>query len=101
MFFLKQVFTKVTIGVVIFTCGVLLATNYHKPDLFPIGFSGIGNTGYPKTNEQGNNFDGSPYPEDADYGEWIDEVELLDSTHCNFIGCSDGGLDKNITLNYM
>ena len=84
MFLLKQASTKILIIELLFGCGALLATQYHKPDLFPIGFSGIGSTGY-ATDE------GQPYPDTLDYGEWYKETDLLELTHCNFIGCSDGG----------
>lgn len=95
MFLPKQASTKILIIGLVFGCGSLLATQYHKPDLFPIGFSGFSYTWY-STDE------GQPYPDTLDYGTWDKELELLDSTHCNFIGCSDAWhrLDKKIIFKY-
>jgi len=104
MLCLKQAFLKMVALGVILVSSAVFATEYHKPDLFPIGFSGIGNTGYSKwdTSPPRDPWDGSPYPNDFDYGTWALEDTLLRRTHCNFIGCSDawGDIDKNITLNY-
>lgn len=75
-----------------------MATNYHQPDLFPIGFSGIGNTGYSYWDDPEAEWDGSPYPNDSTYGTWAKEVELLELTGANFIGCSDGAKSVYISL---
>lgn len=129
----EKILIRVVVLGAILIGSMAFATSYHKPDLFPIGFSGIGNTGYPKTDSLGNNVDGSPYPNTPEaqypYGTWAKEVELLELTGANFIGCSDAdgdvfyylklnptldsaerndfynrvcleNIDKNVTLNY-
>ncbi len=96
MFSSKQAFLSVTlIGVVL--CVSTVTANYLQPDLFPIGFTGFSFTWY-WTNEGQPYPDSTPYP----YGTWQKEKELLELTHCNFIGCSDAWhrFDKYITLNY-
>jgi len=76
------------------SCSVSFATSYHQPNIFPIGFSGLGDTGY----GSGGNSDLSPYPEDSTYGTWAWEDSLLRRTGCNFIGCSDGSKTMHIRL---
>jgi hypothetical protein len=73
---------RVFVGVIL-CISLAFATNYHEPDLFPLGFSGFSYTGY--YGEQGN-ADNSPYPDDSTYGTWAWEDTLLSRTHCNFIG---------------
>ena len=90
---------SVLVGVLLSSVGAL--ASYYQQDFFPIGFTGFDHTGYWSPD---SNFDGSPYPEYGgyEYGDWDKEKELLESTHCNFIGCSDAlkRFDKNIILNY-
>jgi hypothetical protein len=74
---------------------VAFATQYHEPDLFPIGFSGFNFTGY-WTNE------GQPY-DSGYYNSWLMEESLLVRTQCNCIGFApashyyyiDNALDAN------
>lgn len=92
---------RIITGLMICT-SLALATNYYQQDFFPIGFTGFEHTAY-----WGG--DGSPYPDDYDYGTWAWEDTLLRRSDCNFIGCADAdkdiymykcAIDKNITLNY-
>ncbi len=98
MFFSKRTLKRSVILGIILISGVTFATQYHQPDLFPIGFSGFSYTWYSTDKRQ-------PYPNEPEtypYGTWAWEDTLLRRTHCNFIGCSDawGDIDKNMILDY-
>lgn len=90
-----KTFFKLALIVGPLTWSVAFATEYHQPDLFPIGFSGFSYTGLVDP------VYGNPYGE-GEYNTWAKEESLLVRTHCNFIGCSDAWhrFDKYITLNY-
>jgi len=72
---------------IVLTCTALSATDYYKQTFFPIGFTGFDHTGFWQDPE---NADASPYPDGYAIGLWSKEDSLLQLTHCNFIGCSDG-----------
>lgn len=98
--------SKTALGILL-SCTITLAANYYMQDFFPIGFTGFNFTHH--WTDQG-----TPYPDNDPttypYGTWYKERELLDSTHCNFIGCSDAdkdicvhkcAIDKNISYNIL
>jgi hypothetical protein len=72
---------------ILLCCVTSFASDYYMQDFFPIGFTGFEHTDY----WSGDGVvGGCPYPANYPIGTWYQEDSLLQLTHCNFIGCSDG-----------